>query len=140
MKTRHYSLLITHCLLLIVLLFGCSSIQKAQESEEDLGDAYIQMGAMFFVDQKFDIAMEQFQKALKEDIKKYGRRHSKVARDYFNIGTVYLAKGNITEGKSYYEKVKDICADSSDKICLEVVDRIEHNLRIVEQRRVKKVK
>lgn len=126
--------------ILLIIMFGCSSIQKAQESEEDLGDAYTQMGAMFFVDQKFDIAMEQFQKALREDIKKYGKRHPKVARDYFNIGTTCLAKGNITEGKSYYNSVKDICSDSTDKICLEIVDKIEQNLRIAEQRRVKKWK
>ena len=134
---RHLSILLV--ILTTVIIYSCASIPKNIEPdegptyrEEDLGDAYTQMGAMFFVDGKFDIAMEQFQKALKEDIGKYGKIHSKIARDYFNIGTVHIAKGNTTDGLSYYKTVKEICENDTDKLCSVIMEMINRNLNMIE--------
>lgn len=123
--------------IIMFFAFGCSSVQKIQEPEEDLGDAYTQMGGMFFVDNKLDIAMEQFQKALKEYVKKYGKRHPKVAATYFNIGTVHLVKGSLVDAKVYYNNAENICEDYSvDDICTWVIEKMKHNLRVAEERKV----
>ena len=127
---RHLSILLV--ILTTVIIYSCASIPKNIEPDEDLGDAYAQMGAMFFVDGKFDIAMEQFQKALKEDIKKYSKIHPKIARDYFNIGTVHIAKGNTTDGLSYYKSVREICEDDTSKLCSEIMEMMKRNLNMVE--------
>lgn len=121
-----------------ISISSCASIVKngasiSENTTLELGDEYIQYGAMFFMNQQYDIALELFEKALKEFQSTYGKRHPKVASAYFNIGTTYLAKGDTVKAKSYYKTVMEICENDNSKPCPEIREGIRNNLNLLNQ-------
>lgn len=133
------NILITILVILIFVVQGCASVVKNTTNdvkdttveEINLGDEYIQYGAMFFMNKQYDIALELFEKALKEFQATYGKKHPKVAGTYFNIGTTYFMKGDPLKGKSYYKSAMEICENDNSKPCPEIREGIRNNLNLL---------
>lgn len=138
-RTNYLTYIFTTILIILIFVVqGCASVVKnttndVEDTTIELGDEYIQYGAMFFANQQYDIALELFEKALKEFQSTYGKRHPKVASAYFNIGTTYLAKGDTLKGKSYYKTVREICENDSDKLCSVIMNGMKNNLNLLDK-------
>ncbi len=87
-----------------------SETEKLKEREQDL----IEMGKFYFVSEKYDEAIDEFQKALK--------LNPKNAEIYYNLGIVYETKNINQEAKEMYAKTLEINKDH--KLAQEHLDRL----------------
>ncbi|OGS22676.1 MAG: hypothetical protein A2252_03610 [Elusimicrobia bacterium RIFOXYA2_FULL_39_19] len=84
------------------------------EHTETKDDALLEMGKFYFVNGKYDQAIDEFRKAVKINPVK--------AEIYYNLGLVYESKNIVSEAKEMYEKALSI--EPNYKLAKEHLERL----------------
>ncbi|KGN92474.1 histidine kinase [Porphyromonas gulae] len=85
---------------------------KGQNDNIILARTYMQIGIVFFFQEKWDDALVFYQRALQ--IAQKGKEETGISIAYNNIANIYQKKGNTKEAYSYYNKALDIQRANGD--------------------------
>ncbi len=90
------------------------SIKKEKSETKETEESLIELGKFYFINGKYDQAIEEFKKALK-----INPGSSEI---YYNLGLVYEGKNNLEEARKMYEKASEI--DPNNKLAMEHLKKI----------------
>ena len=77
--------------------------EKAEEKSETVEQELIDLGKFYFLNQKYDEAIREFEKALKINTKN--------PQVYYNLGIVYEAKNMVEKASEMYRCVLELKPD-----------------------------
>jgi len=88
--------------------------RKGMPEKKETEESLIELGKFYFINGKYDKAIEEFKKAIALNPGK--------SETYYNLGLVYEAKNNLEEARKMYEKAIEI--DPNNKLAKEHLEKI----------------
>jgi tetratricopeptide (TPR) repeat protein len=83
-------------------------LDQAIQADPDYGSAYNSLGLAHYSKGDYDLAIDNYEKAIDLNLKQLGPAHQNVAAAYNNLGLAYNSKGDHDEAIDYYNRALKI--------------------------------